>query len=100
MNAYDLLLEWASERGQGSWRQWRDACSALAIGEPSQAARQLSALGHVEFDWVDSRFSCAIRTHCFWRNWHSGGAWLLRKLDRREHRCAALTPCQSPWENA
>lgn len=62
MNAYDLLLEWASERGQGSWRQWRDACGTLAIDEPSQAARRLSALGHVEFDWVDNRFACAPPT--------------------------------------
>jgi hypothetical protein len=62
VNAYDLLLEWASERGQGSWRQWRDACAALGIDEPSGAARRLSALGHVEFDWVDNRFACAPPT--------------------------------------
>lgn len=61
-NAYDTLLEWASERGQGSWQQWRAACTALAIDEPSRAARRLSALGHVEFDWVDNRFACAPPT--------------------------------------
>jgi hypothetical protein len=58
MNDYDRLLEWASERGEGTWRQWRDACEYLNV-EPNQASRGLSALGHVEFDWTDNRFSCA-----------------------------------------
>lgn len=75
MNAYDLLLEWASERGQGNWRHWRDACAALAIDGPSQAARRLSALGHVEFDWVDNRFACAPPTASL--TLHASGCLLL-----------------------
>lgn len=61
MNAYDQLLEWASEVGSGSWRTWRDAAAYLQL-EPSSAARKLSALGHVEFDWIDDRFACAPPT--------------------------------------
>jgi hypothetical protein len=62
LNAHDVLLEWASERGLGTWQQWRDACAALGIQEPSGAARRLSALAHVEFDWVENRFACAPPT--------------------------------------
>src|SRR5204863_5080347 len=62
VNAYDLLLEWASERGEGSWRNWREACASLEIAEPSQAALGASALGHVEFEWVDNRLACAPPT--------------------------------------
>lgn len=61
MNTYDQLLEWASERGEGTWSQWRDTCAYLGI-EANQASRRLSALGHVEFDWVANRFACAPPT--------------------------------------
>lgn len=61
MNTYDQLLEWASEVGSGSWRTWRDAAAYLQL-EPNSAARRLSALGHVEFDWIDDRFACAPPT--------------------------------------
>lgn len=67
MNAFDALLEWASERGSGSWSQWTDACLYLEIktGEwvdPTLAAQRLSALGHLEFDWVHDRFAVAPST--------------------------------------
>jgi hypothetical protein len=75
VNAYDILLQWASERGQGSWQNWRDACAALAIDGPSQAARRLSALGHVEFDWVENRFACAPPTATL--TLHASGCLLL-----------------------
>lgn len=61
MNAYDQLLEWASERGEGTWRQWCDACEYLGL-EANQASRRLSALGHVELDWIANRFACAPPT--------------------------------------
>ena len=58
MTPHDWLLRWASEQGQGSWHLWCDTCSGLGL-EPNSAARTLSDLGHVEFDWEENRFSCA-----------------------------------------
>jgi hypothetical protein len=58
MNAYDRLLTWASELGQGDWGRWRDVCRYLGL-EPTVAACALSDLGHVEFDWVGNRFAVA-----------------------------------------
>jgi hypothetical protein len=37
---------------------WCAACAALGL-EPNEAARNHSALGHVEFDWGESRFAAA-----------------------------------------
>jgi hypothetical protein len=54
----DALLTWCSETGSGSWQMWCEACAALGL-EPNEAARNHSALGHVEFDWGDSRFAVA-----------------------------------------
>jgi hypothetical protein len=64
MSAYDRLLTWASEVGTGSWRQWKGACDHLGL-EPTESARNLSALGHAEFDWIDNRFACAPPTAAF-----------------------------------
>jgi hypothetical protein len=58
MSPHDTLLEWASEVGSGSWSSWKAACEALRVG-PTTAAQNLSALGHVEFDWIADRFACA-----------------------------------------
>src|SRR5262249_14596372 len=58
MNAYDALVEWASEVGSGSWRSWRESCAYLGLEENS-AARKLAAVGHVEFDWVGDRVAAA-----------------------------------------
>ena len=80
MNAYDYLLEWASEVGCGSWRAWREASDYLGL-EPSSAARKLSALGHVEFDWVDDRFCCAPPTAVL--TLRSSGCLLLTGARRR-----------------
>jgi hypothetical protein len=57
--SHDLLLEWASERGEGSWPQFRDAHEwlfedAAATGWRPTAgwsARTLTTLGHIEIDW-------------------------------------------------
>ena len=53
---YNMLLEWASELGAGSWHEWRHACYRLSM-EPSVAAHNMSVLGHVEFDWHLDEFS-------------------------------------------
>lgn len=74
MSAFDSLLEWASELGSGSWRTWREACDYLHV-EPSLAARRLSALGHLEFDWIDDRFAATPPTAVL--TLHSSGCLLL-----------------------
>jgi hypothetical protein len=62
----DLLLEWASERGAGTWTQFRDAhawvesdSGRAAWETPSLVARQMSALGHIELDWRQSTWAAA-----------------------------------------
>jgi len=80
MNRFDTLLEWASETGGGSWRAWRDACTYLGLEENS-AAMKLSALGHVEFDWVDNRFAAAPSVAVL--TLHSSGCLLLTGERRR-----------------
>jgi hypothetical protein len=83
MNRFDTMLEWTSERGGGSWRAWRDACMYLGLEENS-AARKLSALGHVEFDWVDNRFGVASSVAVL--TLHSSGCLLLTGARRRGQR--------------
>ena len=61
MNQPDLLLAWASEKGSGSWHNWRQASESLGL-HPVVSARNLSALGHVEFDWIGNQFCCAPPT--------------------------------------
>ena len=83
MNAFDSLLEWASELGSGSWRAWREACDYLQV-EPTLAARRLSALGHLEFDWIDDRFAAAPPAAVL--TLHSSGCLLLTGARRRGDR--------------
>jgi hypothetical protein len=80
MNRFDTLLEWASESGGGTWRTWRDASVYLGLEENS-AAVGLSALGHVEFDWVDNRFAAAPPVAVL--TLHSSGCLLLTGARRR-----------------
>lgn len=61
MKPSDLLLAWASERGAGSWHDWREASEAVGTN-PAITARNFSALGHVEFDWTANRFCCTPPT--------------------------------------
>ena len=72
--AANRLLAWASEVGAGSWENWRTAARHLEL-EPSRMARNLSALGHVEFDWVSNRFAVAPPTLSYLRG--AGGAFLI-----------------------
>jgi hypothetical protein len=59
---HELLLEWVSERGSGSWDVFKDAHAWLfgagTASEdrlpPSRTMQSLSLLGHVEMNW-DSR---------------------------------------------
>ena len=63
----DLLLEWVSERGTGSWKQFRGAQEwilnadhdAFRRPSPGFSARMLSTLGHLEIDWKDARWAAA-----------------------------------------
>lgn len=64
MSAHNSLLGWASERGSGSWVHWINACRHLELTtgkrlDATGAARRLSALGHIEFDWRRNRFAAA-----------------------------------------
>ena len=83
MKAFDSLLEWTSELGSGSWRAWREACDYLRV-EPTLAARRLSALGHLEFDWIDDRFAAVPPTAVL--TLHSSGCLLLTGARRRGAR--------------
>lgn len=83
MNNHDRLLEWASETGGGTWERWKNVCGVLKL-EPNQAARALSALGHVEFDWVSNRFNCAPAVAVL--TLHSSGCVLLTGARRRAQR--------------
>lgn len=53
----NLLLAYLSALGQGAWRKFRRVFDELTINEPVESiyptvkARQLSHLGHVEFDF-------------------------------------------------
>lgn len=60
--AYDLLLEWVSEKGEGTWQQFRNAWDWLSSRgarirdeDPAEkgwiAAANLAALGHMEITW-------------------------------------------------
>src|SRR4051794_41414470 len=57
--AHDALLAWCSERGSGTWEQFKRAVWHLRLGGPTRVARGLSVLGHVEFDWRARRLACA-----------------------------------------
>jgi hypothetical protein len=80
VNAYDKLLEWASEVGNGSWQSWRDAAAYLDVN-PDGAAQSLGALGHVEFDWLRNRFAVAPSTAVL--TLHSSSCLLLTGARRR-----------------
>ena len=84
MTEYDKLLEWASERGQGTWGVFKSVCEYLGGIEPNLAARALSALGHLEFDWVRNRFACCPPTAVL--TLHSSGSVIVTGQRRRGYR--------------
>lgn len=65
MNKYDRLLEFVSEKGHGSWREFKDAFDFIfrASEDPAHKAwikaRDLSALGHLEIRWGEDTAWCA-----------------------------------------
>jgi hypothetical protein len=67
---WDLLLEWVSELGSGSFGGFREACNwTFETVEPGswiptagQAARRLATLGHIEIDWITRRWVAAPTT--------------------------------------
>lgn len=57
---YDLLLGWASERGEGTLASYRAACEWLqgTTDEPwTRSLGALQSLGHLDVDWVARRWS-------------------------------------------
>jgi hypothetical protein len=62
---HNLLLEWMSERGSGTWQQFRDAhawletSSGNSTGEvpPGRTLEHLARLGHVEVSRGESRWA-------------------------------------------
>jgi hypothetical protein len=57
-DAHDALLTWCSETGSGSLAGFKAACLHLDLA-PRLAARALSELGHVEFDYDAGRYAAA-----------------------------------------
>ncbi|MGI8872844.1 MAG: hypothetical protein ACR2KP_00675 [Egibacteraceae bacterium] len=58
---HDALLSWCSEIGSATIDEFRRACRALEL-PVNRSARDLSQLGHVEFDWNRGRFAVAPTT--------------------------------------
>jgi hypothetical protein len=60
---YELLLQWASERGEGIWSDWKDAyrwaTPAGRVSGPSVGLRTFATLGHVEIDWEAGHWTVA-----------------------------------------
>ena len=91
---YDLLLQWASERGEGSLTAFRQAYEWLAQAEADTyrwtwVLQSLQALGHLEVDWPARRWEVAPPTIA---TAVGGGGyailcgarpgWFLRRLER------------------
>jgi hypothetical protein len=80
---YDLLLEWISETGAGTWEEFRKACDYVQRDrrptDPAERAwhiaASLSALGHLEISWREGRWAVAPPVLTMLPN--SGGRALL-----------------------
>jgi hypothetical protein len=93
MMDYDLLLRWASERGQGSLVAFRQAHEWLAHGDAETVywgwtLQSLQSLGHLEVDWDARNWEIAPPTIATLVN--GGGyallcgarpGWFIRRLD-------------------
>lgn len=93
---YDLLLQWASERSEGSLAAFRQAYEWLARAETEKnhwtwALDSLQVLGHLEVDWSGRRWEVSPPTIATVAG--GGGyailcgsrpAWFLRRLEHLE----------------
>lgn len=65
MNQYDRLLRFVSEKGYGSWQEFKDAFDFVFASSDDPAhkawirARDLSALGHLKIRWGENANWCA-----------------------------------------
>ncbi len=94
MSKQDLILDWVSERGEGSWSDFRAGYDWL-IGTdrpdwqtPGFSIRMLSTLGHLEIDWAAGKWAAAPAVLTILPN--AGARALLtggrtRELRRRLH---------------
>jgi hypothetical protein len=65
--SHELLLEWASERGRGSWATFREAHDWLFNAgrqegwrtAPARTANSLATLGHIEIDWINGLWAAS-----------------------------------------
>jgi hypothetical protein len=61
--SHELLLQWASECGSGSWDQFRDtfrwALPDARTGGAFTCMRRLTTLGHLEIDWDAGEWAAA-----------------------------------------
>lgn len=62
MNYWDPLLDWCSERAEGTLDSFFAAASYLEFDRPELAAHQLSILGHIEVDWNTRHWAAAPPT--------------------------------------
>lgn len=59
--AFDALLWWCSERGSGTWQQFKAACAHLRL-PAVRAVQTLGSLGHVEIAWAAGRWATTPTT--------------------------------------
>jgi hypothetical protein len=61
--SHELLLQWMSERGSGSWDEFRDAyrwaVPDARAGAAHRFMRALATLAHVETDWDAGAWTAA-----------------------------------------
>jgi hypothetical protein len=102
--SHDLLLEWTSERSEGSWQQLRDAHEWLFEATTTSrawrptagwSARMLSTLGHIEIDWRAGAWAASAPVLTLLP---SAGAHALLTGGRTHALCDRLQP--AVWEEA
>jgi hypothetical protein len=97
---YELLLQWASERGFGTWSQFRDAHDWLfnagqQEGKQTKATTTIhgfSVLGHLEIDWDNGTWAVAPSALTILPN---AGAHAVLTGARSPHMVQAFTTATS-----
>jgi hypothetical protein len=97
---YELLLQWASERGSGTWSQFRDAHDWLfnagqQEGKQTKATTTIhgfSVLGHLEIDWDSGTWAVAPSVLTILPN---AGAHAVLTGARSRHMVEAFTAATS-----